>query len=1066
MTRGYRSLAGGGRARGWTAGLVAVLALGTGLGPAAPAGAASSGGGLVRVLPGTLAPLLARSQRLGSLAPQRRIAFQLALALPHRAALDRYVAAEYEPGSTLYHRFLTPAQFAARFGAPVSEVRRVLGALGSLGLGGSASVPANRLYVNLTAPVGTVQRALGTLLERLRLDGRSFYANASAVRLPASLAGLVSGVVGLDSAAQPQPQLAPADVSSPRPLPRARASAGGAQPCLAADLSGGYTAPDLANAYGFGGLYARGLHGEGMSAALVEFDDYHDSNVAGMESCYHISTPVTRRLVDGGVGGPPGPDEAEDMADITTLLEMAPRLAHLYVYEAPITTGATLRAGTAAELDLYNAFVTDDRAPVLSSSWGSCEELNGAAYNQLFAVIAEEAAAQGQQIFDAAGDSGAVDCRGSAPPTLGSISVEQEAAVPWITGVGGTDLSVSSTLAGLHVHREDTWNDAGAGGGGQSAFWPMPSWQQGYLVATGERPEGEANPCGSPSGLCRMVPDIALDADPDAGGLLDGAPVPPQFFPLDVGSPGYGTYCATSNCSFTSLLGLPLPIGGAPPGGLGAWYPIGGTSLATPLAAAAAVLWDQEAREAGLRGLGFLNPLLYRIASDPSRYARDFHDVTIGTNSDQYDGADCPAGCNPGRLYAAGKGYDMASGLGSIDAANLGGDLVASAGALTLTPASETMYGYARGPRTSRPVSLTTGYRSARFRARSTARWLHVVRSGHAPGTLRWYVNPARLRVGRYRGRIVISSPGEAAATLSVTLSVSRRARIATSVRSLRFSEPPISAQGRPASPSCGSTVWSDELESYTPGGPGFGAPLAASSRAKLVIRNRGPRGSVLHYEALYSTRTGGWLSQDLDPGGRPSAFQTAPTQPLVATTGTLAAGERAALALASIANSDLVGGYPALDQGTYSGLVQIRDLADPRDQVRIPVTLILGDGHGTPTMRATPAAVSLTLAPGARRTVDVVLADSAHLCGFAYSIASSASWAQIPGGLEAGTVGAAPASAAPAASDTGAGDGFTPVTLSAAGLRPGTYTARLTVQSENAANNPLAVPIRLTVRR
>ncbi len=308
------------------------------------------------------------------------------------------------------------------------------------------------------------------------------------------------------------------------------------------------------------------------------------------------------------------------MADITTLLEMVPKLSHLYVYEAPITGGAAVLRTGDAEIDLYNAFVTDDAAPVLSSSWGNCEEFQSQAYNDLFATVAEEAAAQGQQIFDAAGDSGAVDCRGSATPTGGSISVEQEAAVPWITGVGGTDLGVESTVAGSGVHDEDTWNDAGAGGGGQSSAWTMPSWQASYLAAAHDTPSGAANDCGAPSGqLCRMVPDISLDADPDAGGLVDQGPLPPQFFGKDIGSPGYDTYCATSNCSLTSqLLPLPVPIGIKPPGGAGGWYPIGGTSLATPLAASAAVLWDQLARHDGLSGVGFLNPSLYRVASDPS----------------------------------------------------------------------------------------------------------------------------------------------------------------------------------------------------------------------------------------------------------------------------------------------------------------------------------------------------------------------------------------------------------------------------------------------------------------
>ena len=104
------------------------------------------------------------------------------------------------------------------------------------------------------------------------------------------------------------------------------------------------------------------------------------------------------------------------MADITTILELDPKLAHLYVYEAPITGGAAIFDEGTAELDLYNAFVSDDRADRPVRVVGLLRGLQSASYDQLFARLAEEAAAQGQQIFDASGDSGAVDCLSSERP--------------------------------------------------------------------------------------------------------------------------------------------------------------------------------------------------------------------------------------------------------------------------------------------------------------------------------------------------------------------------------------------------------------------------------------------------------------------------------------------------------------------------------------------------------------------------------------------------------------------------------------------------------------------------
>jgi kumamolisin len=1054
--------------------VVIASAAGGSIAIAGTSGAASNPTSSVpRVLANTVPGVLADAHELGTLAPAERISLDLPLVLPHAAALNAYVAGEYTPGNPDYHRFLTPAQFGQQFGAPATEITAATNALRALGLKTSTPSP-NHLYVNATGTVAAIEQAFKVSLASFKLGSLpSFYANTDDITLPASLSRIVSGVVGLDSAGTPQPQLqrpSRNQLSAHPNLGSASGVDGGATPCTQADLGGGYTAPDLATAYDFNGLYAKGFHGEGMSAALVEFDDYHDSNVAAVESCYGIHTVTARRLVDGGVGGTPGPGEAEDMSDITTLLEMAPKLAHLYVYEAPITSGgAVLKTGD-AEIDLYNAFVSDDLAPVLSSSWGECEEFQSQAYNDLFATVAEEATAQGQQIFDAAGDSGAVDCRGSAPPTDGSISVEQEAAVPWITGVGGTDLGVDSTVSGSSVHDEETWNDSGAGGGGQSSVWTMPAWQASYLAAAHDKPSGEANDCGAPAGqLCRMVPDISLNADVDAGGLVDQGPVPPQFFGKDIGSPGYDTYCATSNCSLSSqVLPIPLPVGLKPPGGAGGWYPIGGTSLATPLAAAAAVLWDEQAKHDGLSGVGFLDPSLYRIASNPSAYSADFHDVTTDSNDDQYDTTDCPTGCNPNHLYAAGPGYDMASGLGSFDAAKLGSALIADAGAVALTPSSETMYGYRNGPATSHPVSITSGFRSARYRARSSAKWLIVSRSGKVPATLHWRVKPKGLKLGKHTARIKVTGTGGTSATLNVVYTLTRRAKISVSPGSLHFSERAIDASGNTTTPTCGTTVWDDEFAGELSGSvvSGGSLPVDASTRRTLTIRNTGPGGSVLHYDALLYTYTGSWLTQDMDPANNPNGFQIGPSPPLVATTGALAHGKSAPLQLASIANANTIGGYPAMNQGTYTGVVQIRDLSDPSVVKTIPVTLTLGSGNGTPTIAATPTSISASLAPGTLERVNLALRDPSGTCGYAYSLQSSATWTTFSAALESGTVGASPESAPPAnATDTGSGNGVTPLTISAAGMRPGrTYHARIAVQSQNAAGNPGTIPITVHV--
>ena len=1033
--------------------------------------AAGSGRALTAGRGTTLAasvPRLVFSARdLGALSSSRRLQVALPLRLPDPSALDRFAATQYTPGSLNYRHFLTPSQFGQRFGAPAAELQRAERAVKALGLEVAPPAP-NRLYLSATGTVGTLERAFRVRMDTFRLpSGGTFYANTADVTLPASLRGSVTGVIGLDDTARPAPRLS-------LPLARVRKALadrlgahapkgrnGGATPCPAAVASGAYTAPDLAQAYNYNGMYAKGFHGEGMSAAVVEFDDYHKSNVAAMESCYGVHTSVTRRPVDGGVGGPPEGGESEVMADITTILELDPKLAHLYVYEAPITGGAALLDEGTAELDLYNAYVRDDKAPVLSVSWGYCEELQSASFDQLFGRIAEEAAVQGQQIFDASGDSGAVDCLGSARPTMGSLSVEQESAVPWVTGVGGTDLGRKSTIPGSLIHDEATWNDAAAAGGGQSAIWTMPSWQAAYLAATHDKVPGAANDCGAPKGqLCRMVPDIAMNADPLAG--VVGRESNPQF-KHDMGSPGDDFYCGTPNCSMGSLIGVPLPTKRHRPGGAGGWQPIGGTSLAAPTAAAAAVLWDQEAKAAGLSAFGFLNPSLYRIASDPHDYARDFHDITTDSNSDQYDTADCPPGCNPHHFYKARTGYDMASGLGSVDVANLGSDLVKQAAAVAVTPSSQAVYGYLGGPSTTAPVSVTSGYQGSTYTASSDATWLHVAPSGRVPGTLSWQADPAGLSAGTKTGRILVRGKDGSTGTVTVRYTVSPKAHVSVSPPALRFSEHAISRSGARTQPSCGATIWNDELKGSLTNSFDH-TPVDASTRRTLRIANTGPAGSVLHYSVFFHTRTSSWLTEDLNPRNKPSGYQTRPSRTFVPTVGAVKAGAAAGIKLASIANASGAGGYPPMDQGTYTGTVDVRDLADPSVLITVPVKLVLGDGKQTPTIHAVPTAITVTMPAGQSKKVNLVLSDASHKCGYAYSLEVTQPWVKVSPYLLSGGVGASPADKPPAANDTGEGDGFTPLTISAKGLANGVYHATVIVQSETAVRNPTVVPITLTV--
>jgi kumamolisin len=200
-----------------------------------------------------------------------------------------------------------------------------------------------------------------------------------------------------------------------------------------------------------------------------------------------------------------------------------------------------------------------------------------------------------------------------------------------VTAVGGTTLALNSNNSYASEH---VWNGGfagGASGGGISQFWKQPSWQTG---------PGTQN---SYSNGNRETPDVSLDADP---------------------ATGYPIYCtAGSNCS-----------GGFGGIGGGGWLTIGGTSAAAPMWAAMVVLANQQAAKAGKRHLGFLKPLLYKIGGG-TNYHRDFHDITPPTNANTPSNND-ELGINGG-AYPITNGYDMATGWGSFNAAQLAADMVA-----------------------------------------------------------------------------------------------------------------------------------------------------------------------------------------------------------------------------------------------------------------------------------------------------------------------------------------------------------------------------------------------------
>jgi hypothetical protein len=641
-------------------------------GPAAQASAGAGVGAMVRQADRyPQPPPGARS--LGRAPAAQRLALAVVLALPDPAAVAAAAQAVSTPGSPEYHHYLAPGQFAARYGPRPGTVAQVEGWLRSEGLAPGAVV--DDLLVPFSATAAQVRRAFGVELAQTRLpSGRVADVPSAGPLVPADLAGVVEGVAGLDTVARPEPDVLRRPGGTPVPATtsgrggarvpasptaehgdvRAAAIQGPAAACPSASetaAGGAYTEDQLAAAYQLTPVYDRGDLGQGVTIAAVELEPFLASDVAAFEQCFGLSTSVTSVSVDGGAGSGAGSGEAA--LDLEELAALAPD-ASVVAYEAPNTN-----VGTDED---YATIVNQDRAQVISTSWSVCEAL---ALPDISAETAafEQATLQGETILAASGDSGSEGCWQYGVDADTALAVDDPGTQPWVTAVGGTTLE--ATNASGVAASQTTWNDCqgdlstssaptacaanpydpgGASGGGLSAIWSMPSYQ----VAAGlpaDLPEDQGRSCsdaagttGAPSGVCRAVPDVAADADPNTG---------------------------------TTVVYQ------------GQWIVEGGTSMAAPLWAALVALADSGCSP-GDR-VGELNPVLYRLGA--SGAASVLTAVTTGDND--------LTGTHQGQ-YPAGPGYNLATGWGTP----IGSALVAAlqpAGGCPVVDGLSATSGLARG---------------------------------------------------------------------------------------------------------------------------------------------------------------------------------------------------------------------------------------------------------------------------------------------------------------------------------------------------------------------------------
>ncbi|MFD7903255.1 protease pro-enzyme activation domain-containing protein [Kitasatospora sp. NPDC059722] len=450
-------------------------------------------------LPNTVNPAVAHSEKKGDVPAEQQISVAVSLKLRNADELERFLAAVTTPGTPEYGHYLTPEQFNQRFGPTQAAVDQVKAYLAGQGLT-VTEVSANRQVVSARGTNDQVSQAFGTH-ESSYVDPqlqRAFYANDAAASVPADLADVVQGVHGLDNHAVRKNRLATPHAVTPN---AASATPNGVGP---AQYDGAYN------------LDKTGADGTGVTVALWEFDGYTSSDLTTYDSQYGLSGPAVSTVsVDGAnYDSAPGQGQGEVELDSEIVRGAAPKATQL-VYEAPNSDQG--------EIDMANKIVADNKASVISISWGSCEPDTTAASMTAVDNAFKQAAAQGISIFSASGDDGSRDCTRS---TSGSTvkAVDFPASSPHQTGVGGTNLKVS----GNAYSSESAWSTAG---GGVSTVFSKPTWQTGTGV----------------NGTMRTVPDVASNADPASGFAIYTAGAWQVYGGTSAAAPLWSGYAAQFN---------------------------------------------------------------------------------------------------------------------------------------------------------------------------------------------------------------------------------------------------------------------------------------------------------------------------------------------------------------------------------------------------------------------------------------------------------------------------------------------------------------------------------------
>lgn len=660
-------------------------------------------------LRGNVRPIPARARDVGGVdinLPSGRLQLLLKRPAAQESALAQFLKDVHTPGSAMYHQWMTPAQFGARFGPAEADVQAAAAWLQSQGFA-VAKVNQARTAIEFSGTMGQIQRSFATQLHTYNMDGETHISNIADPQIPASLSAVVAGISPLnDFRLKPMHSLPTAHLAEPAPTsanPRAmtvRPAPGVVQPDLTLPGSNGgpeqfYVTPsDLATIYNIPNStlnrhYAASasLDGTGVSVGIAGVSNVDVANVANYRALLGLPSAAVAVTIDGNDPGVQGDSAVEALLDLEQVSAVAPNAA-LTLYIAQDTT---LQQG----LFLAIQRALDENAVgILNVSFGGCEAYQTVAGNQQVLNFWQQAAAQGISVTVSTGDSSAAGCDDAgATAAAQGLQVNALASTPYNIAVGGTDFNEttanstqfwSSTNSSIFESAngpipEIPWNNStttigglagnvaftdskgstridGAGGGVSGCLNATVDNRGNVISCTGGYP-APGFQSGFGHSTTRQLPDVSM-------------------FAANGGHQAAYLLCASG-------LGGDQPTDvDCSPSSPGAGFPfqaVGGTSASSPVFAGVLALVSQSL---GAHRLGQADFTLYPLST---QHANAFHDVTTGNISPVCTAGSPNCGANHFLTgYDAGTGYDLATGLGSVDVTQL----VQNWGGITFKPSA------------------------------------------------------------------------------------------------------------------------------------------------------------------------------------------------------------------------------------------------------------------------------------------------------------------------------------------------------------------------------------------